>query len=129
MVLTRDEILGRVDIATKAVEVPEWGGSIYIRQLTRGEQDVYLKRQYGNTQLKQDTRAKNQEIKGFNIYGHDAFICSMGICDEQGQSIFTQKDIVELDKKSGVVVGRLAKEIVEFSGMSGDVEELDELKN
>jgi len=129
MALNREQILNTVDIAIKEIDVPEWNGSIYIRQLTRGEQDAYLKRQYGNTQLKQDARARNQEIKGFNIYGHDAFICSLGICDEQGKSIFSQKDIVELDTKNGVVVGRIAKLIIEYSGMAGDIEALDELKN
>ena len=129
MALTREQILNKVDIGTKEIKVPEWGGSIYIRQLTRGEQDSYLKRQYGSAQLKQDSRARSQEIKGFNIYGHDAFICSLGICDTEGKPIFNQKDIAELDTKSGVVIGRIAKEIIEFSGMAGDVEALDELKN
>jgi len=64
MALTREQILNKVDIGTKEIKVPEWGGSIYIRQLTRGEQDTYLKRQYGSTQLKQDSRARSQEIKG-----------------------------------------------------------------
>lgn len=129
MTLTREQIFSKSDISTKEIEVPEWGGSVYIRQLTRGEQDAYLKRQYGAAFMKQDPRARQQEIKGMSLYGHDTFLCACAICDENGKAIFSQTDIAELEKKNGEVIGRLAKEIILFSGMAGDVEQLDELKN
>ena len=129
MALTREQIFGKVDISVKEIDVPEWGDSVFIRQLTRGEQDAYLKRQYGATMLKQDTRAKAQEIKGMSLYGHDAFLCVCGICDESGKSIFSAADIAELEKKNGEVIGRIALEIIKFSGMAGDVKQIDELKN
>jgi len=79
--------------------------------------------------LRQDNKAKNQEIKGINIYGHDAYLCVCGICDAEGNSLFTQKDIAEIEKHNGAIIGRIAKEIIEFSDMSQDVNTLDELKN
>ena len=127
--LTREEILNIVDIQTKEIHVPIWDTDIYIRQLSRGEQDTYLKRQYGNTRLKQDRKAKEQEISAVSIYGHDAYICVCGICDESGERIFKMSDLQGLDNKNGEAVGFIAKEVIEFSGMGPDVEELDELKN
>lgn len=127
--LSREAILNKVDIEIKEIPVPEWGGSIFIRQLSRGEQDTYLKRQYGETRLKQDSKAKNQEISAVNIYGHDAYLCVCGICNEDGTPLFKQTDIEDLKKKNGAVIGRIAVEIVKFSGMAGDIPIEDEVKN
>jgi hypothetical protein len=120
MALTRDEILKTNDIQVNEIEVPEWGGSVFIKQLTRAQQDSYLKMQMGKTRMKQDTRAKNQEIIGAELYGHDAYLCSRGICDENGKAIFKDSDIQSLKKKNGAVIGRIAKEIIAFSDMAGD---------
>ena len=127
--LSREQILNKIDIEIKEIPVPEWDGNIFIRQLSRGEQDTYLKRQYGDTRLKQDSKAKNQEISAVNIYGHDAYLCVCGICNEDGTPLFKQTDIDDLKKKNGAVIGRIAIEIVKFSGMAGDVPIEDEVKN
>jgi len=124
--LTREEILALEDITTKEVVVPEkipvWGGNTFrIKQLTRGQQDEYLQRQYGSTRLKQDRKAKNQEISAVNLYGHDAWICISGIVDDNGKSLFQSGDEAKLKNKSGEAVGWLAREIVKFSGMLDDV--------
>ena len=44
-------------------------------------------------------------------------------------NIFTNKDIVALDEKSGEAIGFIAVQIVEFSGMKEDIEDLEKLKN
>lgn len=142
MTLTREDILRLVDIEIKEIIIPDhipgWGGkSLYIKQLTRGQQDVYLKRQFGDAKMRQDLR-RNQEVSAFNIYGHDAWLCSKSLCDEDGKLIFTAKDLEALNEKSGEAIGWIAIQIVEFSGMKVDVsiakgspeEELaDEIKN
>lgn len=125
MSLTRDDILNIPDITIKEITVPDsipaWGGkTLMIKQLTRGQQDAYLKRQYGETKLKQDRKAKNQEISAVNIYGHDAWLCVRGICDEKGGTIFTDADLEKLNAKSGEAIGWIAKEIIQFSGMGED---------
>lgn len=134
MPLSRDEILNIDDIQVKLIEVAAWKGkvndpSVYIKQLTRGEQDEYLKRQWGSTKMKQDKRAENQEISAINIYGHDAFLCSCGICDANGKRLFNRNDIPKLDEKLGAAIGFIASEIVEFSDMKEDIEAMEELKN
>lgn len=123
--LTREDILNLVDISVKEITVPQdvpvWGGkALFIKQLTRGQQDTYLKRQYGETRLKQDNKAKNQEISAVNIYGHDAWLCVRGICDADGKPIFKDVDTEKLNEKSGEAIGWIAAQIVEFSGMGVD---------
>lgn len=127
--LTREQILNKVDIEVKELDVPEWSGSVFIRQLSRAEQDEYLKRQFGETKMKQDAKAKQQEISAVNIYGHDAYLCVCGICDEDGKPLFSKADIDALKKKNGAVIGRVAVEIVKFSGMANDIPLEDEVKN
>lgn len=73
---------------------------------------------------------KEQKINSeVDLFGHDAFICACGICDESGKPEFTRADVKKLEEKNGEAIGFIAKEIIEFSGMGKDVEELEKLKN
>ena len=124
--LSRSDILALADISTKTITVPDsipvWGGmDLIIKQLTRGQQDTYLKRQFGAIRSQQDMKAKKQEITDVSIYGHDAWLCVCGICeDETGKPMFTEKDIAALNSKSGEAIGWIASEIVKFSGMDAE---------
>jgi hypothetical protein len=132
MGLTRQQILEMKDIKVKKIRVSEWQDEIFIRQLTRGQQDEYLIRQYGETKLRQDLKAKEQEVSAVNIYGHDTFLFICGVCDKEGIRLFDHKDAKEIEDKNGEAIGFVAKEIVAFSGMGAEVaeiEELDQLKN
>ena len=127
--LTREQIFDLEDIQTKKIHVPIWERDVFIRQLTRGQQDEYLKRQFGNPKLKQERGSRNQqEVSGVNIYGHDAFLCTLGIVDEKGDRIFTEKDIPALKTKNGEAVGFIAREIVIFSSLEEETEEIEELE-
>lgn len=127
--LSRDQILGIQDIKVKELQVPEWNGSVFIRQLTRGEQDEYLKMQFSTTAVETDLRVRRQKVLNMSFYGHDAWLCVHGICDDKGTPIFTDKDLEVLKRKNGEVVGRIASEIVTFSGMAKDVEAAEKAKN
>lgn len=124
--LTRDDILGFKDIQTKEITVPEhipaWGGKVLvIKQLTRGEQDTYLKRQFGSIKTSQDQKAKQQQFTDVSIYGHDAWLCVRGICiDASGNRMFTDADTAKLNEHNGEAIGWVAAEIVKFSGMDAD---------
>jgi hypothetical protein len=122
--LTRDEILSLNDLTIKEITVPDnipaWGGkTLFIKQLTRGQQDAYLRRQFGDTRLKQNG-AKQQEISAMNIYGHDAWLCVKACCDDNGKPLFAERDIEALNGKSGEAIGWIAAQIVKFSGMATD---------
>lgn len=128
MSLTRDEILAMDDISHKKLVVPEnipvWAGKeVWIRQLSRGDQDMYLKRQFGSGKM----RGASAEINMEGLYGNDSWICSRGICDENGVIMFTPADIDKLNQKSGEFIGWLAEQILDFSGMLKDVKTAQEL--
>lgn len=126
MPLSRDEFLAIDDLTIKEIAVPDtipvWGGKkLMIRQLSRGEQDAHSKRQFGDARMKTQKRDAGGEISIAGIFGHDAWLCVRGVCDEHGKPIFTDKDIPALNAKSGEAIGWIAQEIVKFSGMAGDV--------
>ena len=130
MSLTREQILNISDIEVKQIHVDEWEEDIYIRQLTRGQQDAYLKRQFGKGQQTKVSGGGNQEVlTEVNIYGHDAFLCVCGICDSEGNPLFKREDEKALQEKSGNAIGSIAVAIVKFSGMVEEVKETEELKN
>jgi len=41
MTLTRDAILAANDTKLVPVEIPEWGGTVYVRPMTGAERDSY----------------------------------------------------------------------------------------
>lgn len=126
MALTRGQILAQNDIEVKKVHVPVWDGDVWIRQLTRGEQDEYLKRRFAEMK-----RTGEEEFSSLNLYGHDAWLCVCAVSDKDGKREFenTPEEIAELNEKNGEAVGFLAREIVIFSGMREEVEDIEEVKN
>lgn len=106
MALDKHAILAAVPKPTvKAVDVPEWGGEVYIRSLSVGEVDRY-------------ESAVNQWTKG-NSPGHGcrALLVAMGLCDESGKRLFTDADANGLSNHPDAVMQRLCTEIRVLSGM------------
>lgn len=128
MALTREEILGFDDIKVKEIGVPDWDGAkVYIRKLTRGQQDEYARRRFGKTAMKGLGKAAEVESE-VSIFGHDAWIFAQAVCNEKGARLFTDSDVQKLLDKSGEAIGHVAQEIVKFSGMTEDIEELEKIK-
>jgi len=133
--LTREELLGIDDSQVKEIHVPVWDVDIFIRKLTRGQQDQYSRRRFGNPKMIQTINKKAKDIgsqeveSNVDIFGHDSWLVAQGVCDENGKRIFKNTDIPKLDNKDGEAIGFIAKEIILFSAMSEDVEELEDIKN
>lgn len=128
MPLTKDQILTMQDLEIKEIEVPQWKDTVYIKQLTRGQQDRYMKRQFGTMAMKQQGR--KQEIdSSIDVFGHDAWLFAQGVVDADGKRMFTDNEVKGLEEKNGEAIGHVAKGILDFSGMSEDVSQLEDLKN
>ena len=108
-VLNRDAILASSDMPREAVEVPEWGGFVFVRGLTAGERFKY-------------ESAAHQHLKkhGTVPATYQAQLVVLGTVDDRGAPVFTEADTPALMDKSGAVIQRLAKRISELSGMSAD---------
>lgn len=117
MGLTRDQILQAQDLPKEEVQVQEWGGSVWVRGLTASERDQMESYFF-------DDAGKRRDIKSL-FKNMRARLVVWAVCDESGNSIFTEKDIEQLGKKNGKVVDRLYGVIQRLSGLTKqDIEEL-----
>ena len=78
MELTRDAILKKsADLPRELVEVPEWGGSVWVRTMTGAERGLYDLRMF-----------EAPDTRNFR-----ALIAALCVCDETGQRTFSEADV------------------------------------
>jgi len=125
--LTAKAIFEADDIRIEPVEVPEWGGVVYIRTLTAADRDR-MEAAIANL----DKQGKSRGAR-FDIIR--SAIAAASLCDETGKAMFDSKDFQETIKKLGAksakAIGRISVAASKLSGIEEeDVEELAEnLKN
>lgn len=95
MNLDRNAILGAHDVRTQAVDIPEWGGTAFVRVLTGSERD---------TMESEISANKGKVAPNFR-----ARFTSLILCDAQGVRLFSEKDAVALAAKSGLAMDRVIK--------------------
>lgn len=106
MTLSRDAILGAVDIQTKEVDVPEWGGTVFIKGMTGAERDAF-----------EATNQRNGEQNLTNVRARFLVRC---IVNEEGTRIFADQDAAGLGKKSSAAISRLWDAAAELNGTSDE---------
>jgi len=110
--LDRDGILKSDDLPRELVDVPEWGGELYVRTLTGSERDEFEQSMVtgkGKTNL-DNVRAR---------------FAVLTICDSEGKRIFRASDAEALGKKSAAALGKVFDVASRMNGFSQqDAEEL-----
>lgn len=115
MSLTKEAILGINDLQLQEVEVPEWGGSVYVRGLSGAERDAF----------EASVVEQRGKIAKVNMVNLRAKLLVLTICDEKGEQLFTHADIEALGQKSAVALQRLFDIASSLSGLSAeDAEDL-----
>ena len=108
--LTRDQILGAADCKVEPVDVPEWGGSIYVRTfsgIVRDRIDSFVSLNKGD------------------MAGMRALIVSLSACDQSGALIFKPDDVAALNEKSAAAMDRVVQAASKLNklGVSEDARE------
>lgn len=113
-ILTRDQILKSDDLKVELVNVPEWGGTVRIRELRAWEREQFEKRiaATGGTGAGQIAKTLG-----------DLRATLVGSClvDEDNQRLFAENDIKALNEKSSSVIIRLFGICSRLSGISQEV--------
>ena len=110
--LNRDDIKVVQDKKIVAVEVPEWGGQVFVRNLTGKERDAL------------EGRAING-LDANNFQNIRASMVSQATCDEAGNQVFLPEDVEWLGGKSAIALDRVFSQIQKLSGLrKEDIEEL-----
>lgn len=115
--LTRDLILAAMNLPTKDVSVPEWGGTVRIRAMTGEERDSFEASMV--TEEGEDRKAKFTNLR--------ARFCAKIIVGENGRTpLFTEKDVEALGKLSAAALNRVFEAGRKLSGFTDkDVKELE----
>lgn len=113
-ILTKDAIICAQDLKKEKVACPEWGGDVYVRSLTGAEKEAFTASLFDydddGTPVRKDNYLENIRV-GMLI---------RAICDENGNRIFSDKDVPELAKKSNAVLMRLDKVCNRLNGVKAE---------
>lgn len=116
--LTREQILAAMDLKIESVDVPEWGGTVYVRNMTGRARDQFESSRYKLIGEKIEILHQNTR----------AALLAASLCDSKGTLMFSEKDVEALGEKNGAVLDRLFDVAQRLSGLrQKDAEE--KLKN
>jgi len=116
MSLSRDQILQADDIQKESVNIPQWGGEVWVKGLNGAERDAF------EVSIMEFREGKKPKLVLENMR---AKLCAMTVCDENGKRIFKDEDIPALGKKSAKALSLIFDKAQELNGLSDeDVEKL-----
>jgi hypothetical protein len=107
--LTREQILAATDVAIERLEVPEWGGVVYLKALTARERDAY------EISCLKTNRQGKREFDGRNVR---AKLASLTLVDESGARLFSEEDMNALGRKSAKALDRIFDKATDMNGLS-----------
>ena len=105
--LTRDAIFAADDLPRQEVPVPEWNGSVYVRQLTGTERE----------------QLERMIPTGIST----AWLVALCTCDEQGARLFSDADVEKLGAKNAKPLLRIANAALRFNALTDEA--IEEAKN
>ena len=115
MSLSKDEILAVQDMRREPLDVPEWGGQVYVVALSGVERDSF-------EQAVMDGRGANGQVAMTNVRGR---LAAMTLCDEKGVRLFALGDMDALGAKSAAALDRVFEIAQKLSRIGGeDIEDL-----
>lgn len=106
--LTKDQILGAPDLHVTRVEVPEWGGEVFLRAFTLADR------------LELEARPDSTDIAAAS-----ANAVAIALCDAEGTRLFAADEIGALTGKNANVLLRLFKQVAQINALSSrDIAEI-----
>ena len=95
--LTRDGILAMLDRRREPVEVPEWGGTVYVQSLSGRERD-----EFSLSLMGPDRRPDMTKLPGMKQR-----LLVLTIVDDHGVRLFSDEDADALGEKDPDVIDRI----------------------
>ncbi|MEU1805835.1 hypothetical protein [Streptomyces sp. NPDC019937] len=115
--LSAEQILGANDLGYEDVDVPEWGGTVRVRELPGTERDKFEAQFLG----KDGASIRSEGLEGFR-----ARLAAAAIVDADGKPLFrSAAETKRLGEKSANALQRVVDAAMRLSGMGDqDVAEL-----
>ena len=98
------------------IEVPEWGGTVYIRELSGWERDCF-----DEAWFKYKVQQNGSGECGVNFY---SFLIAWLVVDESGKRFVSDSEIMQLAQVPAKIILRVAEQCMKINGMGrwADVE-------
>lgn len=109
----RDEILKADDLRREALQIPEWGITVWVRTMTGAERDAFEESTYR-------VNGDNVEVNRKNLR---ARLAVLTLCDESGSRLFGDDETDLVAKKSSAAVDRIFELASRINGISKSDEE------
>ena len=107
MALTRDQILKADDLRREEVEVPEWGGTVFVRTMTGAERDSFEEEI-----LKSGMKATMDNVR--------ARLLVRVLVDKDGKRLFQDSEFALLGAKSTAALENLVNTAQMLNGVTQD---------
>lgn len=110
--LSAEQILGADDLACEDVPVPEWGGTVRVREMPGTERDKFESQFVG----KDGASVRAEGLEGFR-----ARLAAASLVDENGKQLFrSAAEVKRLGEKSARALQRVCEVAMRLSAMSED---------
>lgn len=118
MSLSKAEILKADDTKVLKVSVPEWGGHVYVKNMSGTERDSFEASVVSGT-------PGNNGSGQVNLRNIRARLACLTVCDSKGVRLFADSEMLKLGEKSGAALDRVFEAAQKVNKMSDeDVEDL-----
>lgn len=108
MGLTRDQILEAADLVIEPVPVPEWGGDVGVRVMSAADRDAF---EASMIEVGEDGRRRP------HLVNMRAKLVAAAACDDAGNRIFADEDVLLLARKSSAALNRVYEAAARLNGL------------
>ena len=115
--LDKAQILEKTDLARELVEVPEWGGEVWVGELNGDDRDAWE----GSLLTKPDKKGKREIV----YKGARARLCAVTMQNEERERLFTDEEAIGLGQLSAKALDRVYEVALRINGLNK--EDMDEL--
>ncbi len=120
MDISREAILKSQDLKREKVNVKEWGGDIWIRELT-GKEYIAFSELFDDSAIAK-TKGKgkvNGATRALPLLDVALVVC-WGVCDSKGERLLKDSDAAALTEKNFTVVNDLFMRVLKLSGLTAE---------
>ena len=110
-ILTREDFLSGSSLKKELVDVPELGGSLWLRELPARDLLAFNDRV-------QELQKEGEELKPHQSLTLMAFLVSRSACDQDGKLLFTEDDVEQLGETKINVLTALSMKVMEMAGLN-----------
>ncbi len=111
MALTRQQLDAVNDLKTKDVGVPEWGGTVRLRELSAKDRSLIEATTIG-------VKGQGVEIRVEAFKTLKERVVAASLIDDDGNRLYKENEVAQLGLKSGQVIERLFQIVQDISGMT-----------